>query len=460
MLGLALKGSTWLTRTNSAGGPVISRRIVALCGFAAGCASPMARLDGVLVDVRPDLRPATPMEYSRARVLRGGRVVAGGPQTAIGVGDSLVTAGDGMAVLTMAGHEVIVEPGTTLVVGSASIVVRVGQVVVTRQPEARGSLTITTEVGALGSEGKQFVVVVRPDQSAEITVLEGRVTVTARGPRGWPSPVAYVGGERGGWIANGLRLTPTEPVPGPDAESLRRRIGAVARVMGPELPNVIGMPDAGARTELERHGFRVAVNAVVTRKGPVGTVVGTSPSAGSRLRVGDEVRIDTEALPPDPSRSVAGDATTFGRVTVPNVVGQTFESAARILAGAGLLLGDTVTVVEINAGPGTVSFMSPAADVFVRPGSRVNLKIARSPAAGRSTCRVPNLLRLDERDARAAVVAARLSVCQVTLLTGGAVTNQTPVAGSSVVCGAGVSFVVGSRMWSGQGAPGYLALSQ
>ena len=61
-------------------------------------------------------------------------------------------------------------------------------------------------------------------------------------------------------------------------------------------------------------------------------------------------------------------------------------------------------------------------------------------------CVVPNLIRLDQRRARAALGSANLAVGQVTTETGSVVTSQSHPAGSSVPCGTAISFVIGSRI--------------
>ena len=137
-------------------------------------------------------------------------------------------------------------------------------------------------------------------------------------------------------------------------------------------------------------------------------------------------------------------ASTFVRVTVPNLIGRTVEEAERLLTAKGFLLGDTTSVVELNSIDGRVSRMTPLPDAMARPGSRVNLIISRSPPRTREPmCVVPNLIGLDERQARSALTAARLAVGQAPPKPESAVTSQSHPAGSSVRCGTAISFVLG-----------------
>ena len=400
--------------------------------LAAGCAAPFARLDGVLVDAQPDPRPATPPEYGRVQVTHEGESGSGAPRMSIKKGDSVLTAADGVAVLTLAaGYEVILDPGTDVTIENPSIFVRIGRVIIRKLQEVKEALTVKTEIGAAAVEGTQFVFEVGRDRSAAITVIEGRVKVYSIGQRGWDT-VHYVGGERGGWIAGGQRLTGRGTVSRRTLDSLRRRIVEIGHVVRPQMPDVVGLPERQAREELERHGLRVTASPTITRKGPVGTVIRTVPTAGSQRRVGDRVQIEVEEL----------------SIVVPNVMGQTLAGAERLLEAAGLRLGDTASVVDGGDRDGLVSGMAPSPDAFVRPGTRISLTISRVAIITRSPmCTVPNLIRLDERRARVALSAANLTVGQVSQgETGSTVTSQSVAAGSSVTCGTAVSFMVGVRI--------------
>jgi beta-lactam-binding protein with PASTA domain len=202
------------------------------------------------------------------------------------------------------------------------------------------------------------------------------------------------------------------------------------------------LPEGAARADLERHGFRVTAQLVITRqsrrRGPsVGTVVASLPAPGTRRRVGDRIRIDVEEA----------------SVEVPGVMGQPFAVAVRLLATAELQVGDTTGVVSNDAEAGTVTGMAPSPGAFVRPGTAISLVIAHRrvvdlrPLDVRvrpQLCTVPSLLRLTEQQARKVLQDGSWPVGQVSHGAGTTVTDQNPKANTTVRCGTLVGFTVGS----------------
>lgn len=93
-----------------------------------------------------------------------------------------------------------------------------------------------------------------------------------------------------------------------------------------------------------------------TRDAPVGTVIGQSPKAGTRLPRGKTVELVTAASPAEPET-----------VTVPDVTGLDVRRAVAVLKDAGLSVGQRIEGVEATkAKPGTVLRQS------LKPGSQVH----------------------------------------------------------------------------------------
>ncbi len=393
--------------------------------LAGACTPPFARLDGVLVDVRPDPRLATPSELGRVEVTREGRSSAATQSMTLKQGDTLVTAVDGIGVMELtAGYRIILEPGTDLTIENPSIFLRVGRIIVKKIRDVREALTVKTEIGAAAVEGTEFVFEANRRGEAQITVLEGRVKVYPRDGARWRDTVWYVAGERGTFET--ARVGRMPPLDARSAAVLRRRIAEIEHTVRPIVPDVRGFREAEARAELERHGFRVTVTTVITRRAEVGTVTEMQPAPGRAVRAGDRIRLDVEEQ----------------SVVVPSLLGRPLATVLRLLAGAGLRLGDTSSVVSADVEDGTVTGVQPAAGAFVRPGSAVSITIARRPRDER--CRVPSLVGLTERDALAVLQRGKWVAGQVSRGVGDRVTSQTPAVGNSVACGSVVSFMVGS----------------
>jgi beta-lactam-binding protein with PASTA domain len=132
--------------------------------------------------------------------------------------------------------------------------------------------------------------------------------------------------------------------------------------------------------------------------------------------------------------------TALAGYTVPNVIGETQTAATSAITGAGLILG-TVTSGFDSMTAGLVYSQSPAAGTSVSPGSAVDIVLSLGPPDT-----VPNIIGLTQAAAVAAIVAADLTVGSVTsafsALPAGLVFSQTPIAGSTVVEGMAVSFIV------------------
>lgn len=146
-------------------------------GLAAGCATPYAKLDGVLAGVRPV--PAD--QPSPVTVVHEGNRGTPPVNTSVVKGDDLQTGANGVALLTLrAGYEVIVEPGTDLSIENPSIFVRVGKLILKSIRRVTQAIRLNTRFVSAGVEGTRFVFEVSRDDVVRISVLEGIVFVTSR----------------------------------------------------------------------------------------------------------------------------------------------------------------------------------------------------------------------------------------------------------------------------------------
>ena len=405
---------------------------VSLAAGLASCAAPFARLDGVLVETRP----AAPTEYDRVRIIREGSARDGEPGMSVEKGDAIVTAQDGVALLTLGdGYRVIFEPGTEATIENPSIFIRVGKIIVTALEKVKEKLTVNSEFASAGVEGTIFVYEVSRNRTAHVAVLEGRVTVNTRD---YP-PVTYGAGETGTFRpgAPPSRMVPLDPA---TERAIRQRIQVVEGTSRPVVPSLLGQPEAAARPALESRGLVLGrVTRVLTREVPAGTIARTSPPAGSTARAGDRVSIE-----------VADSG-----LVVPDVLGLSLSSAARELSRRGLSRPDTVSQYQANARAGSVIGMSPSPGALVSATTRVTLTIARAapdpppPDTTRpppeTVCTVPRLNGLTESGATSVLRRANLRVGKISHRESGeTVTEQNPPAGRRVKCGASVSFTIGT----------------
>jgi beta-lactam-binding protein with PASTA domain len=401
------------------------------CAAGSGCATPFARLDGVLVDSRP----ALPTEFGRVQVIKEGRGRDGAPKMPIAKGDALVTAVDGVAVLTLAaGYEVIIEPGSDVTIENPSIFVRIGKLIVKTVKAVKEKLTLNGQFASAGLEGTLVVYETTRDQTVQIAVLEGRVTVRSRTP-GWDS-VTYSAGETGTIRAGNppSRMQRLDPA---TARAIRQRIETVENTAHPVVPDLRGQPESAARPALQVRGFVLgSVTRVLTREVPAGIIVRTRPAAGSVGRSGDRVSVQV------------ADST----LVVPSLLGLSLNEAYRALAAAGFRSPDTTSQYQPNTRIGTVVGAAPSDGALVSARTRITLTVARNTPdptpvvdSTRNGCTVPNLMNLIERRAITALATAKLRVGKISRSeVGNTVMQQSLPPGRKVPCGTVVDFTIGT----------------
>ena len=154
----------------------------------------------------------------------------------------------------------------------------------------------------------------------------------------------------------------TDPGAGSEAEE-----GSVVQVVvstGPEqvdVPDVVGDPEAEARDAVEEAGLEANVVEVFSEQ-PEGVVVAQSPATG-RVDVGSTVRLNVSK--------------GTGRVTVPDLVGETAEAATQQLEQ--IDLGANVVQVPSAEPEGTVVAQNPAGGTTVQVDTNVRLNVSAGP---------------------------------------------------------------------------------
>lgn len=214
------------------------------------------------------------------------------------------------------------------------------------------------------------------------------------------------------------------------------------------VPNVIGLTLDQARNDLIHARLAVGKITESLHPGASGTVFDQSPPGNTLAAAGSAVDLHVVQRPfvsvvplvPQPA----------GRVSVPNLLGQTREQAAATLEGVRLHLGNVGTGSG-NGPPGTVFVQDPPADKIVRVGTAINITLVAagnsSPIAVPKSTRVPPLIRLDLESARTRLGAVRLQLGNVEervsdQVEPGKIFDQSPGAGTVVRLGTRVNVAV------------------
>ncbi|MFI5781574.1 Stk1 family PASTA domain-containing Ser/Thr kinase [Nocardia sp. NPDC051570] len=255
------------------------------------------------------------------------------------------------------------------------------------------------------------------------------------------------------------------------------------------VPPIAGLDTAHATTALQNAGFDTAVRNRASDIIPVGDVVGTDPSAGTRVLKGSTVSILVSSGKPQvpqfqpgqdvsaveqlirdaglqpvnggetantaPKGTVAqldpkpgtvlptGAAVKVVRskgsqpVRLPDVRGKSVEEATSSLQRAGLTIADTRTQFDPKIKTGQVIGTDPAAGQSVLSGQTVALIVS-------DAVQVPDVTGMTAASARAQLEGMGLKVVLNTVFSNdrGTVRVQTPFGGSAVEPGATVTLTV------------------
>jgi eukaryotic-like serine/threonine-protein kinase len=192
-----------------------------------------------------------------------------------------------------------------------------------------------------------------------------------------------------------------------------------------EVPSVIGLSRDAAITTLANAGLDPHAFDVASSKA-VGTVTAQDPPPGKVVEKGSRVRINVSSGPAD--------------VTVPSVIGLSFDQASAALQGQGFAVSRRD--VESDRPKDTVVDQSPSGSA--PKGSTIQLSVSKGPK--QST--VPDVTSQDEASARQVLEQSGFSVdVQEQDVTDpnqdGIVLTQDPVGGTRAKPGTTVTIVVG-----------------
>lgn len=201
------------------------------------------------------------------------------------------------------------------------------------------------------------------------------------------------------------------------------------------VPNVTGLPETQATTQLTARGFKAQVQRRASTR-PQGVVFAQQPAAGVTAVKGTTV--------------VLSVSSGVQRVTVPAVVGQTQGAAVTQLTTLGLK--PQLKNVPSTQPAGQVIAQNPAPGAKVDKGSTVTLNVSSGSGGGTTTTAaqvpVPGVIGQDQASASSAIRHAGLKPLVVFRNTtdqtqDGNVIAEQPAAGASVARDSSVTIFVG-----------------
>lgn len=215
----------------------------------------------------------------------------------------------------------------------------------------------------------------------------------------------------------------------PGSEAEEGDLLSVVLSRGPELvpvPQVVGLPEEEARTQLEDARFKVAIQREYHDTIPKGQVIEQTPDPETALEVGKQVRL-TVSRGKEP-------------VAVPNVGGNTSAEASALIQGAGLGVR-VVQEFSTDVPRDIVIRQIPQADRSVPVGSTVTIVVSKGP----QQFPMPTMIGKPASQAQVELEGVGLVVNAVDLpgSTGDEVVGQNPKAGVIVEAGQQVTIYIG-----------------
>ncbi len=197
------------------------------------------------------------------------------------------------------------------------------------------------------------------------------------------------------------------------------------------VPDVVGQTQDAATNTINGAGLIVgAVSTAPSTTVPQGSVASQIPAGGTPAAPGSSVNLVISTGPPPP-------------VTVPDVVGQSRQTATNNLITAGLVPGTISTASSTAVLAGSVISENPVAGTQVPGGSAVDLTISSGPP----TIATPNVVGQAQPTAGNTITNADLIVGTVSdgassTVPVGSVMGQSPAAGVQVILGSAVNLTI------------------
>lgn len=164
------------------------------------------------------------------------------------------------------------------------------------------------------------------------------------------------------------------------------------------IPTLIGKTKDAATAELLALGLTLEVQSTETSTQPVDTILRSVPEVGAKVKKNTSVAVVLSA----------GEVKIF----VPSITGGTKEAAETILLNNNLILGVVTEEFSETTPIGEIMSQDPAVNASVAKGSAVNIIVSKGPEVTLS--KVPNLVGMTEREAKALLDSLKLVIGTVT----------------------------------------------
>ena len=198
------------------------------------------------------------------------------------------------------------------------------------------------------------------------------------------------------------------------------------------VPNVVGLTQAEAKTQIEQAGFTWELNPdkVASDTVEAGSVVSTDPAAGTSAEKGATVRVTISSGPDS--------------VVVPdNLVGMSPDEARKAIEAQGLKFEQSSKTVASDTVPeGKVAETNPSPGTKVKAGQTITVSLS----SGSSEVEVPDLQGMSQDQARSALKSAGLELGNVTSVDSDKekdrIVSQDPATGTKVKKGTSIAVSV------------------
>lgn len=192
-----------------------------------------------------------------------------------------------------------------------------------------------------------------------------------------------------------------------------------------EVPNLIGMPEDGAKESIKTAKFKVGAITERTSITTPRTVIEQSPSPYSRTKIGSSIDLVISKV---------------REVKVPNVIGMDRDNAISTISLSKLTVGKITEQIS-KSPPGTVISQGITADTIVPIETAIDLVIAKPEIVT-----VPDVVGKVREEAKKLITKAKLKVGVVNERPSrkpqGTVIEQTPKAGKEVSVETSVDLVI------------------
>ena len=148
------------------------------------------------------------------------------------------------------------------------------------------------------------------------------------------------------------------------------------KIVGVNVPDVVGLTEAEAKVRLEAEGFAMQKQLQESDSVEKGNVISQNPLGATTAAQGSDVTV------------VISSGTSVEQISMPDLTGKTEEEAKVVIEEEGLVIGTVSEEDSDTVDKGKVISQSPAAGGNVDKGTTVDLKISLGKKIKTYSCSV------------------------------------------------------------------------